>query len=222
MARQSKRLVLQNSIALIVDGKDEKWYIEEVKRRYPCSKFKKMKIKPDLAAKKKVEDLFNFAKQKSEGNDGFSKIFLIIDMDSILKEASEFERFKVYYEKYIGIKRHTLSTKKISDYKWMEKLTLIINNPCLEFWYLLHHKKTNKFYQNFNAMEKDLKKVPNLQDYEKSEKYYKEKGSIYDKLKGEIGISTACSNAEPFDIGKVQNMGGSEMYKLFEFFPKDK
>ena len=63
--RRIKRRSAEKSIAVIIDGKDEKWYLETIKEHYPNMAMKKATIKPDLPQKKSVENradalLFSF------------------------------------------------------------------------------------------------------------------------------------------------------------------
>lgn len=51
--RRIKRRSAEKSIAVIIDGKDEKWYLETIKEHYPNMAMKKATIKPDLPQKKK-------------------------------------------------------------------------------------------------------------------------------------------------------------------------
>ena len=52
--RRIKRRSAEKSIAVIIDGKDEKWYLETIKEHYPNMAMKKATIKPDLPQKKSV------------------------------------------------------------------------------------------------------------------------------------------------------------------------
>lgn len=54
--RRIKRRSAEKSIAVIIDGKDEKWYLETIKEHYPNVAMKKTTIKPDLPQKKSVEE----------------------------------------------------------------------------------------------------------------------------------------------------------------------
>lgn len=92
---------------------------------------KKATIKPDLPQKKSVEELFALAQQKLAMES--SQVILILDMDSIIKDNQEFERFRVYYEKYLKSTRGTLTTREKAKYGWMNNLVIIVNTPCLEF-----------------------------------------------------------------------------------------
>ena len=208
----------EKAIAVIIDGKDEKWYLETVKEHYPNAAMKKATIKPDLPQKKNVDELFGLAQQKLL--QGATQVVLILDMDSIIKNNQEFERFRVYYEKYLKSNQGILTPREKAKYGWMGKLALIVNTPCLEFWYLLHFSRTHKFFPDFNALEATLRRQPGLEGYDKSEGYYKKSPNIYDRLGGEEGIRAARSNAVPFSLEEAKTKGISEMNKFFEIFEK--
>ena len=180
--RKINRRSAEKSIAVIIDGKDEKWYLETVKEHYPNADMKKATIKPDLPQKKSVEALFALAQQKLAMES--TQVILILDMDSIIKNSQEFEHFKVYYEKYLKSTQDTLTPREKVKYGWMNNLVIIVNTPCLEFWYLLHFSKTHKFFPDFSAMEATLRKQPGLEEYDKSEDYYKKSPNIYDRPTG--------------------------------------
>lgn len=178
--RSIKRRSAEKSIAVIIDGKDEKWYLETIKEHYPNMAMKKATIKPDLPQKKSVEELSALAQQKLAMES--TQVILILDMDSIIKDHQEFERFKVYYEKYQKSTQGTLTPREKAKYGWMKSLVLIVNTPCLEFWYLLHFSNTRVFFPDFTTMEATLRKLPGLEEYDKSEGYYKKSPNIYDRL----------------------------------------
>lgn len=125
--RRIKRRSAEKSIAVIIDGKDEKWYLETIKEHYPNVAMKKATIKPDLPQKKSVEELFALAQQKLAMES--TQVILILDMDSIIKEHQEFERFRVYYEKYQKSIQDTLTPREKAKYGWMKSLMLIVNTP---------------------------------------------------------------------------------------------
>ena len=212
--RKINRRSAEKSIAVIIDGKDEKWYLETVKEHYPNMAMKKATIKPDLPQKKSVEELFALAQQKLAMES--TQVILILDMDSIIKDNQEFERFRVYYEKYLKSTQGTLTPREKAKYGWMNNLVLIVNTPCLEFWYLLHFK----FFPDFSAMEATLRKQPGLEGYDKSEGYYKKSPNIYNRLGGEEGIRMARNHAIPFSLEEAKSKGISEMNKFFEIFEK--
>lgn len=217
MSRKIVRRKLNNTIAIIVDGKDEKWYVETIKEHYrnQCPAIKEVKIEPDLPQNKKVQELFDLAQTKHL--EGYKHIVLIVDLDAILTDPKELQKFKDIYIKYISIKNGVvrISPKQ----KWMQDLTLIINNPCLEYWYIIHFKFINKFFSDFEELKPFLLK--HLSDYEKSEKYYKGNPDIYSRLGADQGLLIARQNAKKFsafDLANCQTCGITEMDKLFDYF----
>lgn len=53
MARKCNPRQPHDAIALVVDGQDEKWYIDRVKAHYPCNALKSIRIRPELPERKK-------------------------------------------------------------------------------------------------------------------------------------------------------------------------
>lgn len=210
MSRVIKSRKLDNTIAIIVDGSDEKWYIETIKSHYSCSALKRIKVEPELPHKKKIQELFELAKTKY--SEGYKHIILIIDFDTTNKESKEIQKFKELYKKYN-------EAKNCNKSNWIQSLTVIINNPCLEFWYLMHFKKTAKFYQDFNDLKNDLLKY--LIDYKKDEQYYKGHPDIYTRLNGDQGIIAARKNTQvmpSFCIETCKTNSTTGMASLFDFF----
>ncbi|WP_289289010.1 RloB family protein [uncultured Muribaculum sp.] len=211
MARLKNKRESNITISVIVDGKDEKWYVEKVKENYPCPNLKSIRIDPQLPQKKKIKELFSLAKTKV--NEGYSHVILLIDFDEPNKNPNEFNAFNDLYSKY----QNALNNGKSKD--WMTKITVIVNNPCLEYWYLLHFRNTTKFYSKFDPdLKNDLRKIADLSDYEKSEDYYNKKPDIYSRLNKSGGLAKARSNAKSFNISTCRSEGCSEMKALFDLF----
>ena len=100
-------------------------------------------------------------------------MYWIIDFDAINKETRETKKGKktALYE----LEEYYYSIREI------ENIHIIINNPCFEYWLLLHFEATVKFYSTYDEMLKQLKK--HLPDYEKTQKYYtKQDKDIYLRL----------------------------------------
>ncbi len=216
MAREIKKRKTNLSIALVVDGKDEKWYIVKVKEHYPCAALKNVKIKPELPSHKRVQDLFDLAKAKLD--EDYSYVILILDLDEPLKDAGEMSKFNELYQKYLLAKENKLSGQQVKKYGWMKNMLLIVNNPCLEYWYLLHFNKTSKHYPDFAALCPDLKKISALANYSKNETYYNNHPDIYERLGGDSGLKKARENALHFDYDTCTSQGCSEMNRIFDYF----
>lgn len=105
-----------------------------------------------------------------------------------------------------------LRSKLQKDYK---NVTVIINNPCLEFWLLLHFQKTTKLFDTCDKAETELKKY--LKDYEKTQKYFtKQDNDIYLKLRPLLKTAISnSSNLGEFDLDE-QSKAICEMFLLFE------
>ncbi|MDE6643295.1 MAG: RloB family protein [Muribaculaceae bacterium] len=216
MARIVKKRYSKQSVAIIVDGNDEKWYIDNVKKHYSCNAIRSMKIKPDLPQRKKVQELFNLAESKL--NEEYTFVILIIDLDEPLKDVSEYSKFKYLYSKYLLAKNNELTGRQNSKYGWMSKILIIINNPCLEYWYLLHFNKITRFYADYQSLLPELKKIPILSQYDKCEDYYNKKPNIYERL--ENALNVARNNAIQFNLDDCNSQGCSEMNLLFDYFDK--
>ena len=216
MARKCNPRQPHDAIALVVDGQDEKWYIDRVKAHYPCNALKSIRIRPELPERKKVQELFDFAENKL--NEEYTYVVLIIDMDEPLKDSKEINTFQDLYEKYIAAHNNSLVGRQKTKYGWMNKLLLIVNNPCLEYWYLLHYRKTTKFFADFAELQTELRRIPELSQYKKCENYYNCHPDIYIRLERNNGLINARNNAVPFNISNCKTQGCSEMNLMFNYF----
>lgn len=220
MGRQRHIRPVNKTIVIIVDGEDEKWYLEKVREHYKPAVLKKVRIVPELATKKKIKDLLEEAHQKVL--DGSYRVFLLLDFDDPLKNKGEFDNFKIFYDEYSlandNAKFELLSTKRKKKLEWMRQLQLVVNSPCLEYWYLLHDHKTTKFYKTFADLLPELRKIPGFKDYIKEERYYKSSPNIYQRLGGDAALEKARNNSVLFDMERCKNIGLSEMSLVFDFF----
>jgi len=158
---------------------------------------------PEIPQKKTLKEQYNRVIELSAHYDN---VFWIVDYDVIARE--------------------TLATKKGAETaaqifkkycKALEQLpnvTVIVNNPCLEFWLLLHFESTGKYFNECEGATKQLKK--HLPDYEKTLRYYTKQGNdIYLKLRGRL--QNAILNAQKLGCFDCDNpkKGMSEMHLLF-------
>lgn len=192
----------KRKFAVVVDGETEFWYLQMLRRN---EKSNIVDIKPEIPQKKKLTDQFERVLELAKYYD---RVFWIIDLDVILNESAFAKRNQ---PKPIDILlRYKNKIKK--NYK---HVSILINQPCLEFWFLLHFENTAQQFVNCGEAEKRLKK--HLTDYIKSEKYFtKQDNDIYLKLKAKL--PDAISNSMNQDAFDMQNpyKGLTEMHKLFE------
>ncbi|GHS97689.1 hypothetical protein FACS189421_04930 [Bacteroidia bacterium] len=187
--------------AFVVDGECEYWYIKMFGRN---EKEINVTLNPEIPQKKKLSEQYKKVIELSKNHD---KVFWIIDFDTIHKETKEaktgtktaLQKFREYYI-------------KIAKY---ENVKIIINNPCLEYWYLLHFETTSKYFATYDKLLPSLKKhIPN---YEKTQQFYtKQNNDIY--LRHKPHLLNAIKNAnklQEFDFENPQR-GLSQMQFFFE------
>lgn len=110
---------------------------------------------------------------------------MIVDLDTVIKEDNEAPKGKKSPLKVFDDYRTEIS----KNYK---NVVVLVNNPCLEFWFLLHFEKTSKYYDTCAAAETQLKK--HLEGYEKTQRFFtKQNDDIYLKLKP--SLKTAIQNS---------------------------
>lgn len=109
------------------------WYLQMLKRN---ERGIRLNIKPEIPNKKSIKEQFELVVDLSKR--GYLRVFWIIDLDAIIKEMKEISHGK----------RSSLQTliNFIDATKQRYKnVIVIINNPCLEYWFLLHFKRTGYF-----------------------------------------------------------------------------
>lgn len=200
------------TFAFVVDGQTEIWYLEMFKKYEQKDKGIRINIKPEIPQKKKLEDQFSLACDQAKSE--FDKVFWIIDLDVILKETRESRSPITPLDNFIEILDTLNSSKNDKQKEVYEKINVIVNNPCLEYWFLLHYEDAGRTYKNCSEVTTRLKR--HLRDYNKTERYFKKKDNdIYTRLKPYL--TKAIKNAETlgnFDKGNPEK-GMCEMHTLF-------
>lgn len=201
--RKSKGILSKGkpSIAVVVDGQTESWYLAMINRNEPDVKFR---IKPEIPQKKSLAEQFD--KVVSLAAD-YDEVVWIVDLDVVLKETRE---AKLGERKAIDV-FDNMKERLESGYK---NVTVIINQPCIEFWLLLHFEDTKAPFQNCDQAEERLKR--HLSDYSKSQKYYTKEGNdVYLKLKELLPTALSRSQKMDFEFGNPY-LGHSGMYLFFK------
>jgi hypothetical protein len=190
------------SYAFIVEGECEFWYIQMLKRN---ERSLRVDLKPEIPQKKKLKDQYQKVVESSKEYD---KVFWIIDFDVLIKESREtkkgdktpIQRLKEY------------NSKLASKHK---NVIVVINNPCIEFWILLHFDNTGKFFDTCDKATKELKK--HISNYEKTQKFYtKQNDDIYLKLKSHLTV--AYNNSMKISAFDFDNpfTGTCQMHSIFD------
>ena len=176
--RRGKKIQTKQSFAVVVDGETEYWYLQMLKRNEPNIPFN---IKPQILQKKNIKQQYELVTALSE--EEYDKVFWIVDLDVLLKEEREKNNSTSSLQQFLSYWR------KLSN---QNKVVVIVNNPCLEYWFLLHYKNTSKVFTACADAEKQVSQ--HLKGYEKTKKFFtKSNNDIYKQLKPYL--QTAVSNA---------------------------
>ena len=200
--RKIRRQVVP-TFSFVVDGETEIWYLQMLKRN---ERQFKINIEPKLPQKKSIEEQYKLVIQLSERE--YSKVFWIVDLDTIIKESRETPKGKKSpIQTFIELRKNLQ--------KGYKNVIGIISNPCLEFWFLLHFEKTSKLFDTCGKAVIEFKK--HLKNYEKTQKYFtKQDHDIYLKLRP--FLKTAILNSSSLGVFNMdeQMRAISEMFLLFE------
>ena len=171
-----EKIQTKQSFAVVVDGETEYWYLQMLKRNEPNIPFN---IKPQILQKKNIKQQYKLVTELSEGE--YDKVFWIVDLDVLLKEEREKKNSTSPLQQFLNYYK-SLSKQK--------KIVVIVNNPCLEYWFLLHFQMTNKVFTACTDAKKQVSQK--LKGYEKTEKFFKN-NDIYKQLRPLLKI--AINNA---------------------------
>ena len=135
MRKRSKfKIAGSNAFAFVVDGDTEVWYLQMLKRN---ERELNINIEPKLPSKKSIPEQFKMVKDLAED---YTKVFWIVDYDVIVKETREAKKGTETSEQ-LFIKLKEKAEK-------FDNVIVIVNNPCIEFWFLL--LESNHVYRQNN------------------------------------------------------------------------
>jgi len=197
MARRRKNRIirsLKNTYIIIVDGETEQWYFNAVKAAHQSLPFN---VKPDLLAKKSLIKQAKYVQEKID--EGYGKVYWLVDLDQILHQNQH------------SFRREAKRLKRNNG----DKIEILVNNPCLELWLLLHFEQTGRIFSNCEETTSHLKR--HLPRYEKTKKYYLLKNpDIYEELREKTSVAvTNAKRLGDFDWDNPER-SVAEIYKLIE------
>jgi hypothetical protein len=203
MARNNKtrKGLGRKTFAFVLDGDTEKWYLQMLRQNEDIGA---ITIKPELGSKVLSEQFADVVDNAAK----YDRSIWIIDLDVVLREARESGNGAVFINTFKGY------LKKLEAYANVE---VLVNTPCLEYWLLMHVADTGRFFAECGTVEKELRKFPVLENYAKTEKYFKTPGNdIYKRLRKllPVGIENAKKRGN-FDVSDMEK-GKAEMYRIFE------
>lgn len=138
---------LKVNIGVVGEGITEKYYFTHLRK----IKGYKIKIKPGGFVKGKNIEYLN--KKVKEFLSADMIVICVFDADVSQKNNKEKEKL----------------TKFIKTYMDNNNVIICDSLPSIEFWFLLHFRKTNKYFPNYNSIRNELRKY--IPGYDKTEKY---------------------------------------------------
>ena len=190
------------TVALLVDGETESWYIEALKS---VERLRNLKITPQLPKKSKLEDLYEVAKDLARIYD---KVIWIIDLDVPIANGKKYGHLKQVMETF---KRERTALEEMG-------VIAIVNTPSVEEWYMLHFEQGKKYFPSQVPLINTLKKNY-INDYKKTEKFYKEpkENNFYQRLKPHLPKAIENSRKLPGFNPDEPERAACEMHKLFDW-----
>ena len=181
---------LRESIYVIGEGLTEKYYFQHLKKlkRYSCV------VRPRFFSSK--NSIYYLEKRTNELLLADVIVICVFDSDVAQRNREEKERLQNF----------------VAEHRNNTNVIICESLPSIEFWFLLHFKKTNRHFSNYNAIRNELRN--DIAGYDKTEKFL-----IQDKWvkilidKQDIAIKN----------GKSLNSGGgsySNIYKAIELLEK--
>lgn len=159
--------------AFVVEGETEVWYLQMFKQHEQRDRNLRVNIKPEIPQKKKIKDQYKLVRELARSE--YDRVFWIVDLDVIIKETREAPK-----EKLPPLNEFMELRRRLHDE--FDNVQVIVNNPCLEFWFLLHFVKTNEYYKNYQEVLIELREY--LRGYDKTRRYFmKANKDIYARLK---------------------------------------
>jgi len=200
MSRKRHQRRANKSCAIVGDGKTEVWYFQMMKKHSVCNFDIRPKLPQDKSIAEQHEQVLSLCRTHDQ-------VIWLVDYDTIRAEDGKHrkgtqktsERFKNYYNKLKG----------------NEQLEILLVNPCLEYWFLLHFKDTSKFFAECKGAKIALKKE--WKTFEKTEKFFKKQNDdIYKHLLSHL--PSAIERAKRLGTFDIQepNKAVCELYKLFD------
>lgn len=195
-----------DTVYILVDGHCEYDYLNAFKRHDKYIKIlKNIDIKPELPKSKSIDSQYE---DLLEQLNHYSKVIWLVDYDVIIKESLERGKGKESPEQ--KFQRYVDSLYKEAKRLKDAEIHILINNPSIEYWYLLHYEPTSKYYKASNDAERVLKK--HLKTYTKSTQNYRQ--SMFKTL--EPNLSNAITRAKLLPIDPTEIRARADIYKIFE------
>jgi hypothetical protein len=203
--RQKKQpnIKVKPRFALVVDGEDEYWYVQMLQRNEQGIG---IALKPEIPQKKTLKEQYERVQELLRDYD---KVFWIVDCDVLAGETRLTKKGAETPQQQL--EKHIKTLER--DYE--ERIVIVKNNPCLEYWLLLHFEETSAHFSDCDAAGKRLKR--HFPAYEKSQAFYtKQDKDIYLQLKPHLAKAIERAIKIASQCADNPNASISQMYLLFQ------
>lgn len=159
------------SVAVIGEGPTEWHYFNDLRQTERL----RFSLKPSLPKSSNFRSIIQKAKQFAR--EGYDYVYCVIDLDYIMNDATN-------QSNYSRLKENT--RRQYQNIEFFECM------PCIEFWFLLHFRKTTRIYRSYREIKPDIE--VEIENYDKSEGFLKN-FKIYQHLKANDKLPVAIENA---------------------------
>ena len=158
MSRGNRKRELKPAIAIVGEGITEQIYFTQLRNHEKIG----FTVKPELPKHPDIKSIINKAIELIKYK-GYDFVFCVFDLDEINRNGAVREQYNELKRNHNG-----------------KQIVFIENNPCLEFWFLLHYHQTTREFDNYGQLERLLK--IHIPDYEKTQKYLTAKSTIIGRI----------------------------------------
>lgn len=193
MSRQSKRRNLRYSVALVGDGFSESIYFTDFR---DTERPEGLKIIPDFPGR--IGSYSGVLDRAISLKKDYHRVYAMVDMDAVIsqQQGQQYQRHKRAAER--------------------QGVIILENNPCFEFWLLLHFQQTGRMFQNCEQVITLLRR--HIPDYNKGLKFL-EKLRLFATLRDLL--PQAIENAARLEHGRGDHdplYPRAEIFKFFEWY----
>lgn len=157
--RKQKMREPKSGIYIVGEGITEQYYFSHIKKLFGCH----CTIKPRFFGNTSITEMRKKIEELLHGD-----IFVICVFDADVTTHNESERKKL----------EQLQNK----YRKNKNLLFCNSLPSIEYWFLLHHEHTNRYFKDAKTAETALKKYIN--DYEKTTQFLEKEKWVRDLCSG--------------------------------------
>jgi len=170
MARREQHRRLRTNYMVLGDGQTEQFYLKHLKTLFGY----KYKVFPSLFSDITIECIEDKIDELLSG--GCNLIVYFTDYDIIVKQDKQTKFRELVYK-----------------YRNFNEVLICETMPCIEFWFLLHYKKTTREFLDAEDVRRELEKFIN--SYSKSKSFLCSTKWVKD-LSSDGRIKTATKYAE--------------------------